>query len=218
LFPWVIAAVLRWKVSNAWFIEGLRYPWLNKISLDNVPFPKSLAQDTKACFSLAVALEKIEMASLSGQIDLKAEKQIDNILKAAYGLNEATWQRLLEVYEWDSASSAKIKVAEEGVSHQADWFVQGSVLDVHAEREEITFWLNSFSKPQTVPIVPAMPGWLLRPDAKFIGKVPATEVHSRKLTGKFWGCFQPEHYTYLNLTESARMVNEMMKRNREGRK
>ena len=112
----------------------------------------------------------------------------------------------------------QVTTADWGVSHQADWVVQGAVLDVHAEREEITFWLNSFNKPQTVPIVPAMPGWLLRSDVKFIAKVPATEVRSRKLTGKFWGRFEPEQFTYLNQVETARMVNAMMRRNREARK
>jgi hypothetical protein len=63
-----------------------------------------------------------------------------------------------------------------------------------------------------------MPGWLLRPDVKFTTKVPATEVRNGKLTGKFWGRFEPEHFTYLDRTESARMVNAMMKRNREARK
>jgi len=218
LFPWVIAAVLRWKVSNAWFIEGLRYPWLNKTNLDNIPFPRSLVHDTKACSSLAVAMQKVETASLNGQTDLKAEKQIDDVLKIAFGLNETTWQRLLEVYEWNSGTSRPITSVEWGVSNQADWIVQGAVLDVHAECEEITFWLNSFNKPQTVPIVPAMPGWLLRPDAKFIAKVPATEVRNGKLSGNFWGRFEPEHFTYLDRTEAARMVNAMMKQNREARK
>lgn len=104
------------------------------------------------------------------------------------------------------------------ISNQADWVVQGVVLDVHAEREEITFWLNSFNQPQTVPIVSAMPGWLLRPDAKFIGKVPRAEVRSGKLTGKFWGRFEPEQFTDLERAVAARMVNAIMKRNQEANK
>jgi hypothetical protein len=216
LFPWVIAAVLRWKVSNAWFIEQLRYPWLNKTILDNVLFPRSLLQDSKACSSLTTALQKVEATALQGQTDLKAEKQIDDILKAAFGINELIWQRLLGVYEW-SAACGEASADKSSVSDQADWVVQGAVLDVHAESEEITFWLNSFDKPQTVPIVPAMPGWLLRPDVKFISKVPTAQIRRGKLTGKFWGRFEPEQFTYLERTEAARMVNAMIKRNREAK-
>jgi hypothetical protein len=218
LFPWVIAAVLRWKVSNAWFIERLRYPWLNKTSLDNVPFPQSLVQDSKACLFLTAALQKVEAAAFKGQTDLRAEKQIDDTLKAAFGINELIWQRLLEVYGWSAATGGRASTEESGVSNRADWIVQGAVLAVHPERDQITIWLNSFNKAQTVPIVPAMPGWLLRPDVKFISKVPTAETRNGVLTGKFWGHFEPEQFTYLDRTEAARMVNAMIKRNREAKK
>ena len=216
--PEVLAAVVRWKVCNAWVVERLRYPKINKWVLESMPFPRLLLSAPLERQKLLAAFTRIERAAQKGQTDNAAERETDEILRRAYGLeDEQLWRRLVSIYQWDAAESNCISF-DEPVSNQADWIVQGAVLDVHAEREEITFWLNSFNKPQTVPIVPAMPGWLLRPDVKFITKVPGAEVRSRKLTGKFWGRFEPEQFTYLNQAESARMVNAMMRRNREARK
>ena len=217
--PEILAAVIRWKVCNAWVLERLRYPKINKWVLETMPFPKLLLSSPAELKKLSAAFVQIERAAQRGQIDNSAERETDEILRRAYGLeDERLWNRLVTVYQWDAVGNNGISFDEPVVSNQADWIVQGAVLDLHAEREEITIWLNSFNKPQTVPIVPAMPGWLLRPDVKFITKVPATEVRSGKLTGKFWGRFEPEHFTYLDRAESARMVNAMMKRNREARK
>ena len=217
--PEILAAVIRWKVCNAWVLERLRYPKINKRVLETMPFPKSLLSSPAELKKLSAAFVQIERAAQRGQTDNSAERETDKILRRAYGLEgEQLWNRLVTVYQWDTVGNNVISFDEPVISIQADWVVQGAVLDVHVEREEITFWLNSFNKPQTVPIVPAMPGWLLRPDVKFIAKVPATEVCSRKLTGKFWGRFEPEQFTYLNQAESARMVDAMLRRNREARK
>jgi hypothetical protein len=217
--PEVLAAVIRWKVCNAWVVERLRYPKIQKWVVDTMPFPKSLLSSSSEQKKLITAFLRIERAAQKGQSDNSAERETDAILRRAYGLdNEQIWRRLSAIYQWDTIGNLAISFDEPVVSNQADWIVQGAVLDVHPEREEITFWLNSFNKPQIVPIVPAMPGWLLRPDVKFISKVPTAETRSGKLTGKFWGRFEPEQFTYLDRTEAARMVNALIKRNREAKK
>jgi hypothetical protein len=49
---------------------------------------------------------------------------------------------------------------------------------------------------------------------KFIARVPASEVQAGALTGKHWGRFEPEQYTYLNQIEAARRINANMLRNK----
>ena len=209
LFPEVIAAVLRWKLGNAWLLERLRYPWLNKRRLEEVPFPKSLLEDGRGK-KLETALRQIECAAISGDTAPRAESEINGVLKSAYGIDPVVWERLTAVYQWDDRGTP-----EENISAQATWISQGEVIEARPEREEITIWLNAFSEPQIVPIASAMPGWLLRPEAKFITKVPGDEVRAGKLSGKSWGGFEPEQFTYLSLAEGARAINSTIAKNKE---
>ncbi len=217
--PEILAAVIRWKVCNAWALERLRYPWINKWILDTMPFPKALLSSPSDGQKLVDAYCRIERAAQTGEINDSAEKEADEILRRAYGLEDGhIWERLTTVYQWDSIGNSGISLDALDGGHSSDWIVQGAVSQINAAQGEITFLLNSFDKPQTVPIVPTMPGWLLRPEVKFISKVPAAEVRTGKLTGKFFGYFQPEQYTYLERTEAARAINALIKQNREARR
>ena len=178
-------------------------------------FPKALLSSPGECKRLEKALLRFEKAAQLGKKDGTAEAEMDEILMQAYGLERGPfWERLVTVYNWDSVGASRISLDDSTLGDGADWIVQGTVVEVRAAQGEVRMWLNSFDEPQTVSIVPAMPGWLLRPEVKFVTRVPASEVQAGVLTGKCWGRFVPELYTYLSQIEIARTINAKMFRNK----
>jgi hypothetical protein len=217
--PEVIAAVIRWKACNGWVLERLRYPKINKWVVESMPFPRSLLSSAQESGRLARAVQSLEREAQRGKKDEESEQEIESILLRAYDLPRGpVWERLSAAYNWDSVAVDRTSLDGRVFANGADWIAQGAVVEVLGREEQVTLWLNCFDEPQSVRISPSMPGWLLRPETKFIAKVPASEVRSGRLTGRSWGGFEPEQFTYLSLAESARAINENIAKNRESRR
>jgi hypothetical protein len=213
--PEVIAAVVRWKVCNAWVLERLRYPWINKWVIETMPFPSSLLSSPSECTALTKAVLRLEREAQRGKKDVGTEQEIESILLRAYNLARGSvWERLSAAYNWDSVAVDRTSLDDWVPANGADWIAQGTVVEVLGRQGQLTLWLNCFDELQSVSITPSMPGWLLRPETKFIAKVPASEVRAGRLTGKSWGSFEPEQYTYLGLAEGARAINANIAKNK----
>lgn len=192
----VLAAVLSWDVSNAWIIEHLRYPWIPRRALATVPFPQSLTKEDCQVLTEAVLMLERE-ASISQSGPSKASQTIDTILKSAYHLDEATFQRLRRVAEWNNNSQVPLDQLPE--SDIADWNITGIVDSIDATKGIITLWIEGFDELQTVQIVPSMPGWMLHPNTAFCTKIPSDFIEKGQidLHNTSWGMFYPQSYTYL---------------------
>lgn len=192
----VIAAVLNWKVSNAWIVEHLKYPWIPMPALRSIPFPTLKKKDceilTEAVLNIEEAIEK------NGKPSDDAYLQIDNVLEAAYALEDEEYKRIQSIYEWDTNTIISIDRLPDV---EAKWKTTGIVDSIDAENGTITLWISDFDELQTVPISPSMPGWLLRPDAAFRTCIPRESVRKRSLGNVYLGKFSPQDYTYLNEKE-----------------
>jgi hypothetical protein len=78
-----------------------------------------------------------------------------------------------------------------------NWETTGVVDAVDAEKGTITLWMSDFDELQVVPISPAMPEWLLKPETWFIVKISRECVRRRSLDGVVWGEFMPQPYADL---------------------
>lgn len=190
----VLAAVIDWKVSNAWLLEHHKYPRFPMRAIRKLPFPE-LSRDE--CILLINAVRDIERAWLSGQEQPTGALQIiDDTLRKAYQLEDEVYERLSLIAKWDSEAPITLDLQ---FDHTAKWEVSGVVDEVDAENGEITFWLDGFDDLQIVPIVPVMPGWLLRPEVAFRTSIPRSCVNQHSLSNNTsWGFFYPQDYAYLN--------------------
>ncbi len=193
----VIAAVVDWKVSNAWLLDHQKHARFPMPAIRQIPFPQLTKGD---CKKLSQAVNEIEKNWTQGRTDsLDSLQIIDNVLRKAYQLDDETYERLSLIAEWDTRSPATL---DRQFDPKAQWEISGVVDDVDAENGQITLWLNSFDELQTVPIVPVMPGWLLRPEIAFRTSIPRAYVSQRSLTSNTsWGFFYPQDYTYLDEEE-----------------
>ncbi len=191
----VLAAVLNWYVSNAFIVEHLKYPWIVSRAIQNIPFPKNFSKTD--CDMLTQAVHQLETAAYAGQHEpLDATTTIDAILKTAYGLDDATFERLQLIAEWDQHPQTTLDPQPDIAL--ADYLMSGVVEQVDAEQGTITLWMNGFDELQTVPIDPRMPGWMLRPEAAFRAYIPYACKRNRNLAGVVWGRIVPQQYTYLD--------------------
>ncbi len=193
----VLAAVINWDVSNAWIVEHLTGVGILKRVISSVPFPKYLSLDD--CQVLTEAVLKIEEAAARNQdAPADARQMIDTVLKAAYHLDDATFERLRKVAEWDSQPQMTLDSQPNLVN--ADWTLGGVVKSVQAEEGTITLWMEGFQELQTVRIVPAMPGWMLRAGAAFRTKIPARYLDADQIDPEAidWGTFRPQPYAYMS--------------------
>ena len=192
----VIAAVLNWKVSNAWIVEHLKYPWIPMPALRNIPFPTLRKKDceilTEAVLNIEESIEK------NGKPSDDAYLQIDKVLKDAYRLCDEEYERIQSIYEWDTKPMTTI---DKLPNMDAKWKTTGVVDSIDAENGTITLWISDFDELQTVPISPSMPGWLLRPEVAFRTCIPRENVRKRSLGNVYLGKFRPQDYTYLNEEE-----------------
>lgn len=196
----VLAAILNWDVSNAWIVEHLRSPAIPKRVMSSIPFPKDLSLHDYQM--LTEAIWKIEEAALHNQeAPGEATQTIDTILKEAYHLDEDTFRRLRMITEWDS--KPHITLDSQPDLANASWSLGGVVKSVQAEEGTITLWMEGFHELQTVRIVPAMPGWMLRSGAAFRTKIPAIYLDEDRieLENIDWGAFRPQSYTYMSEEE-----------------
>ena len=193
----VLAAVVNWKVSNAWIVEHLKYPKIPARAIRTIPFPKNLSKDD--CQTITEAVHRIEAAVMDNKPEPEdAVKTIDDILKAAYQLDDETYNRLTMIYEWDTNPQITLDVQP---NPEAQWEISGIVESVNAADGTITLWLNGFDHFETVLISAVMPGWLLRPNAAFRTTIPREYARKQTLANVAWGKFYPQEYTYLNEEE-----------------
>ena len=194
----VVAAVVDWKVSNAWLLEHLKQTKFPMWAIHRIPFP---ALSEEECTLLTKAVREIESAWSRGQNQpAHAVQVIDDILRKAYQLDDETYERLSLIARWDSESLPTLDMQ---VDPAAQWVITGVVDSVDAENGQITLWLDGFDTLQTVPIVPVMPGWLLRPEAAFRTSIPRSCARQRTLANNTsWGFFYPQEYAYLSEEEA----------------
>ncbi len=212
----VLAAVLSWDVSNAWVIEHLKSPAIPKRAMNTIPFPKDLSKED--CEDLTQAVLQLEKAAYANEPEPEeANQTIDTILKAAYHLDETTFERLRLVKEWDR--NPHITLDPQPDSSKANWRLSGSVDSIDAVQGTITLWMEGFHDLQTVRIVPSMPGWMLRPGAAFDTKIPRVYVRkgSIDLDAIDWGTFQPHLYTYMSEEELLDELFERLRRDEADR-
>ena len=208
-----LAALIRWKASNAWVVEHLRYPKVNRSILSKVPVPKVLLSDLGIAKKLKTLLLRVERAAIDGRTETDAEREMDGILRAAYGItDESVWERLCAVYRWDEIGDSAPSFDRPSSVASADWSVEGAVEAVDVAQGTLTLWVSGFDELQTVPLCPQFPGWMLRVGAKFRTMVPSLEARKGRLTGEAWGVIEPANYTYLSIEEMTADLNAEMKR------
>lgn len=191
----VIAAVLNWYVSNAWVSEHRSYPKIERRIVETIPFPRHLSEVD--CVALTAAVQELEHAAANNlPLPGAAQDIIDTILKTAYQLDDATFERLRMIAEWDHHPQVTLDPQPDRSS--ANYLISGVVEQVDAEQGTITLWMSGFDALQTVPIDPQMPGWMLRPEAAFRARIPYACEYNRSLEAVVWGRITPQEYTYLS--------------------
>lgn len=195
----ILSAILGWDVSNAWIIEHLKGPNILSYAVKTIPIPIELSKDDcKKLTEAVLALEKVANAGNStSQETIEARNVIDRILQAAYHLDENTFKRLREVRFWEVEHYDTVDFQPEQT--RASWQTSGIVDNVDASRGKITLWIDGFDELQQVNIVPSMPGWLLRPNATFLTKIPRESRRQKKIDPDMydWGIFRPQPYMYM---------------------
>ena len=202
----VVAAVINWKVSNAWILEFLKHAKIPGRAIKTIPFPKNLIDNKSNCHQLTQAVLQLEVAAQANEPEPQtALDTIDTILKQAYQLDEETYQRLTMIYNWDKQPQITL---DQQPDPTADWQISGVVDHVDPENGLITLWTDEFDKVITVPIHSAMPGWMLRNNAEFRVKIPYQQA--KNLTPKQipWGRFEPQPYAYMNENELLDALTE----------
>jgi len=192
----VVAAIMNWKVSNAWVVEYLKSIRIPKRALKSIPFPPLSKKDCKILTEAVLEIEKSTITN--GKPSDDACSRIDEVLRTAYDLRDEEYDRIQSIYEWDT--NPKITM-DKLPDMEAKWKTTGVVDSIDAENGTITLWMSDFDELQTVPISPSMPGWLLRPDAAFRTCIPRESVRKRSLGNVYLGKFRPQDYTYLNEKE-----------------
>jgi N-6 DNA methylase len=203
----ILAAILGWEVSNAWIIEHMKSPAIPSQAIDTLPIPSKLTD--YECNALTQAIKILEReaevenftSNFRSLAAIHAQDEIDTILKAAYHLDEETFQRLRQVKEWEEKPNTTVDV-QPNLS-RTNWLTSGVVNAVDARSGTITFWIDGFDKLQTLGIVPSMPGWLLRPGAAFLTKFPREYRRLRIIEQNTvdWSYFRPQPYMYLDEEE-----------------
>ncbi|MDM8532368.1 N-6 DNA methylase [Anaerolineales bacterium HSG25] len=220
----VIAAVLHWKVANAWIIEFMRQPKLPGYAIKTIPFPSLTKIE---CKKLTNAVRSIEEATQQNDALAISDAQliIDTVLQKAYRLHEideafskekgATFERLCRVYYWDKPDHPHFKRVcqeygwaeehpvsfDEQPNPNAKWQTGGIVESVNAEKGTITLWLSDWNDSKTVPISDVMPGWLLRPNVAFDVTIPRDVLYQTNIKDISWGRFYPQEYSYMDEKE-----------------
>jgi len=195
----ILAAILEWDVSNAWIIEHMRSPNIPSYALKTIPIPTILSkEDCKDLTDAILIIEKdVNARKFVSPEGIEAHNVIDRILKVAYHLDEHTFKRLREVRYWEDEHRITLDLQLEQT--RANWLTSGIVDHVDAERGKITLWMDGFDELQQVNIVPSMPGWLLRPNAAFLTKIPRDYRRQKKIDPDTydWGAFRPQPYMYM---------------------
>ncbi len=201
----VVAAVVNWKVSNAWIVEHLKHPKLPMPEVKKIPFPPLSKKD---CEILNKAVLEIEESIVkNGKPSDDAYSKIDNVLKDAYRLSDEEYERVTSIYEWDIKPKTTIDKLPDV---DANWKTTGVVDSIDIDNGTITFWISDFDELQTVPISPSMPGWLLRPETAFRTNIPRESLRKRSLGNVYLEKFSPQDYTYLSEEEIFQKLEKVL--------
>lgn len=201
----VVAAVMDWKVCNAWLVEHLKHPRFPLSAIRSLPFPKLTEDD---CATIKSAVLEIEAAKQRGETATDHfERIIDETLRYAYKLDDTSYQLLSNIIGQEEknfgSSCTYEKIAEW-------WNVCGAVEAVDATNSEVTLWMRGFDALQTIQIPPEMPGWVLREGATFCTKIPRELLKKGQLeNNQLWGRFYPQEYTYMDEAELLHSLNEI---------
>lgn len=197
----ILAAVVSWYVSNAWIVEHLKAPKINRVVVDTIPFPQHLSGTD--CEQLTAAIHCLEAAAQREEKDPHAQQTIDRILKAAYGLDDVTFERLRMIAQWDELDENQLQEKlRKPLPNPAELLdVTGGVESVNAQEGTITLWLNGFPGLQTTPIADPMPGWMLRPGVSFRAEINQDHFRRQSVEGVTWFNIVPQEYTYLDEDE-----------------
>ncbi len=205
----VVAAVMNWYVSNAWVVEHIKSRWIPSHAINTIPFPRHLsAQD---CTMLTESVRRIEIAANDARaLPEDATSKIDAILQVAYHLDDATLDRLRQVADWDRASQLTFDLQP---NTRAEWLASGVVRAVDVERGTLTVWLDEFDDLQSVPITAWMPGWMLRPGARFRAKIPRewTRATAIEPNATGWGPFHPQPNASLTTNEAVAELGQRLR-------
>ncbi|MBU1055247.1 MAG: SAM-dependent methyltransferase [Proteobacteria bacterium] len=201
----VVAAVMNWKISNAWIVEHLKHPKIPMRAVQSIPFPTLSKKD---CEILNKAVLEIEESIVkNGKPSDDAYSKIDNVLKDAYRLSDEEYERVTSIYEWDTKPKITIDKLPDV---DANWKTTGVVDSIDIDNGTITLWISDFDELQTVPISPSMPGWLLRPETAFRTNIPRESLRKRSLGNAYLEKFSPQDYTYLSEEEIFRKLEKVL--------
>ena len=207
----VIAAVLDWCVANAWILEHIKSTFVPSYSLRTLPFPSGLSEED--CGSLKKAVQSIEAATRNNQPDPpEARAVIDAVLRRAYHLDGAAYERLSNIYYSRERANQPVSFDKQPAADPDAWITTGVVFDVDVAKATVTLWLEDFDDLYTTPITPAMPGWMLRPKTSFRTTIPDRCVQERSLETVVWGRFVPQPNTYMSEVELLESISAAIER------
>ncbi len=192
----VLAAILSWDVSNAWIVESLRYPKIQRRILDTIPVPPLSSTE---CRLIEKAVREIESAAQREELAPEAQQVLDEVLRKAYGLDEKTFKTLRKVMDWDDYKPETGRPL--APDPETIFRVSGQVETVDAHVQTITLWFDGIPGSHTIPIVDEMPGWFLRADAAFQAEVSYGALRDEKWEELKWWNIRPKEYTYLSEDE-----------------
>jgi hypothetical protein len=205
-----LAAIINWKVCNAWVVESLRNPWIKSSVVERMPIPKYLSvTDLRRLDSAAVEMEHHVSRGLP--LPGGAANTIDTILKRAYALSDEVYERITTVYEWDERPELTLDTQDSSI---ARWSIDGVVDHVDAASGTVTLWLEGLDGNCTFPIDDKMPGWFLRANSAFRTKVSRDVLSHGGMINVNWGQFRPQNYTYLTEDELLDGLTGLFQANR----
>lgn len=200
----VLAAILSWDVSNAWIVEHLRYPKIQRRALDSISIP---ALSEHECDILENAIREIESAASRSESAPKAQQMLDAVLKHAYNLDEKTFRTLRRVMKWDNKTST---LNDKNQQRESMFIVSGQVEKVDASVNSVTLWFDGIEGIYTIPIVDEMPGWMLREGASFGAEVSHVALKNQDWKNLIWWNIRPKEYTYLEESELLDKISAEM--------
>lgn len=203
----VIAAIIDWKVSNAWIIDHLKSPKIPKFAIRTIPFPRELSKDT--CKQLTNAVKSLEAAINNLRDESKFRYEIDTVLQKAYNLDDEIYELFDLIENWNQSNIISLD-NNQGETSNPNWAISGITEEILVNTNQVKLWLEGFANSQLVEIVAAMPGWMLRPNAAFRTKIPRSCIKNGSLENVTWGKFLPQTYTYLDEDE---LFDELAKLN-----
>lgn len=187
-----IAVILNWWVANGWIAEHRQFPAPNASVIGSIPFP---ARASKA-FWTKVTAYGAQAAKLGGSLKSTA---IDSEIMRAYDLgeNDKVTSRLRDVFQWKLIKHEKGSL-DKGVTNADERLsVSGYTVSIDETGGLLSAWLDYSCGIVSIKLPPSIPGWALRPEARF----SATALLEKKGRVVALEDFLPEQYSYLSDSE-----------------